>query len=796
MKNSKSKFKLLQYFSLTSSVAFIITITFLGLFYRYQSFKYLLTLGEENNTALAQFFSNSLWLKFSSFLTTTGSLDTAQLKNHPQTHLLQQEIEEQMRGLSVVKVKIYDLTGKTVFSTDRTQIGQDKSKSASFLAAKSGKITTQIDHRHAFKAISGNLKHVQLISSYVPIYNQNSNQEIQGVLELYSDVTPLTDRITDNQRDIILGTTSIFSLLYLVLFIIVRRANKVIEDRDRALLESQNRYKKQAEVEALAAKRSKTIATIVNKILRSQDIQTIFKDTTQELRDLLKSDRLIIYQFDSSWSSQVVAESVGNGWVSLLDEQDNYEVTGDRHIQQDHCLLRDWSAIPRSKVEHKDISESDSLLQETEGGRHTGRQKFSAVDDIYNQGFPDCYTQYLEKYQAKAYLIVPIFQEEKLWGLLGAYQNKDTRVWQESEIDLMIQIANQLAVALQQAEYIRQLKMGQRDLEIIVQELKLAQSHLIKQEKLSALGQLVAGIAHEINTPLGAIQASAGDSKKALLAAISEIPKLSEYLNKEEKLVFFELIDRAVMSKPIYSSSEKRPLKRQIAKQLKEYQIDNARRTADLLIDIGIYDEIDFCLSLLKHPKADWILDIAYNLACLMGNNRTVITSVEKASKVVFALKNYARFNRNDEKQLTDITAGLETVLEIYHNQLKRNIEVFRHYEDLPKIWCYPDELIQVWTNIIHNGIQAMKDGGTLMIVTSKDDRAIKVEISDSGDGIPEDIKEQIFEPFFTTKPTGEGSGLGLHISQGIIDKHQGNMVVNSKPGHTRFSILLPFADK
>ena len=501
----------------------------------------------------------------------------------------------------------------------------------------------------------------------------------------------------------------------------------------------------------------------------------------------MQSDRLIVYQFNPDWSGQVVAESVGNNWVSLLTDQTKDRFLEDDHIQQDLYLLRDCH-----KEEARDFTQLDRFLQNTQGDKYPNGQKFSAVDDIYAQSLSRYYIESLEKYQARAYLIVPIFREEKLWGVLGAYQNSKVRVWHESEIELMTQISHQLSVALQQAEYISQLKIKKRDLEITVKELKLAQNHLIQQEKLAALGQLVAGIAHEINTPLGAIQASAGNNQKALTAAIAEIPNLSKNLSPSEKCVFFELLDCAMTSKPLYSSREKRPLKRQIAAQLKEHKIENQRKVADLLIDIGIYDEIDPYLSLLKHPQVDWVLDLAYNLACLMGNNRTVMTSVEKASKVVFALKNYARFDFSGEKQLIDITAGLETVLEIYHNQLKQNIEVLRHYQDIPKIWCYPDELIQVWTNIIHNSIQAMKNVGTLIIATFEENNGVRVEISDSGSGIPQDIQNKIFEPFFTTKPTGEGSGLGLHISQKIIDKHQGNIVLDSKPGQTNFSIWLP----
>ncbi|GAB4539630.1 MAG: hypothetical protein Tsb0014_30280 [Pleurocapsa sp.] len=543
----------------------------------------------------------------------------------------------------------------------------------------------------------------------------------------------------------------------------------------------------QISLETIVIERSRAAATIIDKIRRSQDIDTIFTVTTQEMRRVSQSDRAIVYQFNRDWSGQVVAESVGSGWVSLLVEQDRDSVLQGDRIQVDRCILRDWS-----KGEAGDIIEPDSFLKLTKGGRYSLGQKFTAVDNIYSKNFPNCYVKSLEKYQAKAYLIAPIFQEEKLWGLLGVYQNDDTRVWQEGEIDLIVQVANQLAIALQQAEYVNKLTQQTDNLKKALKELKKTQRQLIQQEKLAALGQLVAGIAHEINTPLGAIQASAHDNTKALIATIAELPKLSQYLNSEEKLLFFQLLDRAITSKSLFSSSEKRRLKRQMIQQLKEHQIDNARSIADILIDIGIYQEIDFCLPLLRHPQVNWILDLAYNIGGTIGNNQIIITSVEKASKVVFALKNYARFDSSGKKQLVQLEDGIETVLEIYHNQLKQNIEVIRNYQNTPKFLCYPDELIQVWTNLVHNSIQAMKQGGKLTIKTQEKNAGILVEVIDSGCGIPGDIKEKIFEPFFTTKPPGEGSGLGLHISKKIVDKHQGTIAIDSNSGHTRFTIWLP----
>jgi signal transduction histidine kinase len=208
---------------------------------------------------------------------------------------------------------------------------------------------------------------------------------------------------------------------------------------------------------------------------------------------------------------------------------------------------------------------------------------------------------------------------------------------------------------------------------------------------------------------------------------------------------------------------------------------------------MGIYDNLTPFHKLLQHPQSNFILDVAYNVARLKGNSNTVQMAVDRVAKIVFALKSYARRDYSMNSTIAQVTDGLDTVLTLYENQLRVGIEVKLDYQPLPTIECYPDELNQVWNNLVHNAIQAMQGKGTLEITArSQVPNQIQVQIIDSGTGIPDDILPRIFEPFFTTKSIGEGSGLGLDIVKKIIDKHQGTITVTSQPGRTCFTVLLP----
>lgn len=346
------------------------------------------------------------------------------------------------------------------------------------------------------------------------------------------------------------------------------------------------------------------------------------------------------------------------------------------------------------------------------------------------------------------------------------------------------------------------------ELKEMVNNLTRTQNELVESAKMAALGQLIAGVAHEINTPLGAIQASISNITHALAHTTHQLPNVFQRLSLDDQQRFLAFIDEAVQPKHHLTSKEERRLRRALETALDDQGIQAADALADMLVDMGIYEyraDIDWAL---RHPDAELLVHTAYYLAIQQHGSENIALAVERASKVVFALKNYTHYDHTGDRAEAAIIDTLETVLTLYHNQLKHGIEVVRQYEAEPVIPCYPDELNQVWTNMVHNAIQAMAGTGTLTVGVSarpfenvppawrsdagRWDEYVVVELTDSGPGIPDEVQARMFDPFFTTKPAGEGSGLGLDICRRIVEKHQGAITVDSEPGRTTFRVALP----
>lgn len=230
-------FRLVRYFSIASLIGFAVVTAALALFLRATAISGLVALGESKNVALTRSFANALWPQFAPFVAEASDLSPQELRAHPQIAHLDEAVRRQMSGLSVLKVKVYDLNGLTVFSSEAAQIGEDKSDNAGFQAARRGEVATELTHRDTFSAFEGVIEDRDVISSYIPIYGPSG--EIEGIFEIYDDVTPLLERINRTGIMVIGGVVGILALLYVVLFFIVRRAERIIHQQNAAIVRSE-----------------------------------------------------------------------------------------------------------------------------------------------------------------------------------------------------------------------------------------------------------------------------------------------------------------------------------------------------------------------------------------------------------------------------------------------------------------------------------------------------------------------------------------------------------------------------
>jgi two-component system, NtrC family, sensor kinase len=337
-----------------------------------------------------------------------------------------------------------------------------------------------------------------------------------------------------------------------------------------------------------------------------------------------------------------------------------------------------------------------------------------------------------------------------------------------------------------------ELYASNSELTSILDILRKTQAQLIESEKLAALGQLVAGVAHEINTPIGAIKASIENISHYLNTFMDTLPCLSQILLIERRDDFFKLLQNALnVDLQSISTREERELKRALIKKLSDAKINEPEKKADMLVTMGVYD-IEHYKDLLNENESDAILETAFALSALQRSTTTIKTATERTSKIIFALRSYSHFDQSSQKAKISIKESLEIILTLYNNKIKNGVSVIRNFKEVDSIMCYPDELHQVWTNLISNALQAMNYNGTLTLDISQKGSDVVVSISDSGTGIPDENKNRIFEPFFTTKPIGEGSGLGLDIVKRIVEKHNGRIDFMSVPGNTVFSVYLP----
>jgi signal transduction histidine kinase len=355
-----------------------------------------------------------------------------------------------------------------------------------------------------------------------------------------------------------------------------------------------------------------------------------------------------------------------------------------------------------------------------------------------------------------------ISREQLLYGLLVIKPSKFNKKFSQEDFSVFENLTIQLAIAIQNNEYIedtkqlirritaaetrekylkeleetnQKLKKNNKELKKLYQDLKDTQAQLVQSEKMASLGQLVAGVAHELNNPISYIYAN--------------MKELENYIDALSELI-------AISS----SNSDSREQLNSALQQLREK-----------------YD--------LNYIREDIHSIIAEN-----------IEGSQRVKQVVQNLRDFSRLDESDIK-LVDLHEGLDSTLLLLNNEVKNRITIHKDYGDLPKVSCRPVNINQVFMNILLNAIQVTGDKGNIWIKTEPHIETVEISIRDDGRGIPAAIKNKIFDPFFTTKTIGQGTGLGLSISYNIIKEHQGKLTFTSEEGRgTIFKIVLPVKPK
>ena len=309
----------------------------------------------------------------------------------------------------------------------------------------------------------------------------------------------------------------------------------------------------------------------------------------------------------------------------------------------------------------------------------------------------------------------------------------------------------------------------------------------------------MAGISHEINTPIGAIKASADSFNSKLVDSFRIIINDTKSLNEEDLDIFFKLVDISFESvKKMLTTSEIRKGKMTIYSYLSEngFEDDKAYSVANMLarIEICDLDTVKGIMDLLNRDNIEVILKLVCDIFFLITGTNTIRLATDKVSKIMYAIRSYSNSVLSGEKGEFNILDCIDNILTLYTSQFNSEITINRIYDkDVPTIIGNTESLGQVFINIIQNAFYALKDGGSLDIRVRHDNKMVYIDFIDTGCGIAEENLEKIFEPLFTTKPLGEGSGLGLGICQNIVENHNGTITVKSELGKgSTFSIALP----
>jgi len=336
---------------------------------------------------------------------------------------------------------------------------------------------------------------------------------------------------------------------------------------------------------------------------------------------------------------------------------------------------------------------------------------------------------------------VPIMEGGRACMLMGVGNKADD--YDQHDVETLLLMGNAMWRIVSRNRAEKALQQRVEELVALNRDLAATQLQLLQSEKMASIGQLAAGVAHEINNPIGFVKSNLGS--------------LADYVDK--------LLSVA----------------RAYAQMEQQLQLGDPATSGSALAD---------AVAVVRQRKTEADFEfLLTDLPVLIEESRE---GVERVGKIVMDLKNFSRVGETDF-QWVDLHDGLESTINVVWNELKYKAEVVREYAELPQVYCVASQINQVVMNLLVNAAQAIAERGRITVRTGAEGAQVWIEVQDTGCGIDPRTQARIFDPFYTTKPLGKGTGLGLSIAMGIVKQHHGTLVVSSEPGQgSIFRITLP----